>query len=88
MLPEKKHGIRELGGKNVLIFAIAIGEPTNPDATARLDANSRCLLAPIANDKKTIQDPSTGTASGSCAANYTLIDGDNHRDLTAGNPSG
>lgn len=85
---DEANGIRNLGGGNVLIFAIAIGEPTNADATARLDANSRCLLAQIANDKKTIEDPSTSTASGSCAAVYAVNDGDNHQDLTQTTPAG
>jgi hypothetical protein len=45
-------------------------------------------LAQIANDKKTIQDPSTNTASGSCAAVYAVNDGDNHQDLTQTTPAG
>src|SRR5262249_37772140 len=85
---DEANAIRNLGGGNVLIFAIAIGEPTNADATARLDANSRCLLAQIANDKKTIEDPSTNTASGSCAAVYAVNDGDNHGDLKLTTPAG
>jgi hypothetical protein len=85
---DEANAIRNLGGGNVIIFAIAIGEPTNADATARLDANSRCLLAQIANDKKTIEDPSTNTASGSCAAVYAVNDGDTHDDLKISTPAG
>jgi len=85
---DEANAIRNLGGGNVIIFAIAIGEPTNADATARLDANSRCLLAQIANDKKTIEDPSVNTASGSCAAVYAVNDGDNHQDLKQTTPAG
>ena len=85
---DEANAIRNLGGGNVLIFAIAIGEPTNADATARLDANSRCLLAQIANDKKTIEDPSTNAASGSCAAVYAVNDGDTHDDLKISTPAG
>ena len=77
--------IRELGGKNVIVFAIAIGPTTHPDATARLDANSRCLLAAIANDKTMLEDPSTNPGTGSCNAINTTPDGDNHSDLTGGN---
>ncbi len=85
---DEAHMIRALGGGNVLIFAIAIGEPTNPDATARLDANARCLLAQIANDKALIEDLSTNNAAGSCAAVYAVNDGDNHSDLTQTTPAG
>jgi hypothetical protein len=85
---DEANSIRNLGGGNVIIFAIAIGEPTNADATARLDANSRCLLAQIANDKKTIEDPSASTASGSCAAVYAVNDGDTHADLKISTPNG
>lgn len=85
---DEANAIRNLGGGNVIIFAIAIGEPTNADATARLDANSRCLLAEIANDKKTIEDPSASTASGSCAAVYAVNDGDTHADLKISTPNG
>ncbi len=85
---DEANAIRNLGGGNVLIFTIGIGEPTNADATARLDANSRCLLAQIANDKKTIEDPSANTASGSCAAVYAVNDGDNHQDLKQTTPAG
>jgi hypothetical protein len=85
---DEANAIRNLGGGNVIIFTIGIGEPTNADATARLDANSRCLLAQIANDKTTIEDPSTNTASGSCAAVYAVNDGDNHSDLKNSTPAG
>ena len=82
---EEARQIRELGGKNVIIFAIAIGPTTHPDATARLDANSRCLLAAIANDKTMLEDPSTNPGTGSCNGINTTPDGDNHSDLTGGN---
>jgi Putative Flp pilus-assembly TadE/G-like len=82
---EEARQIRELGGKNVVIFAIAIGPTTHPDATARLDANSRCLLAAIANDKAMLEDPSTNPGTGSCNAINTTPDGDNHSDLSGGN---
>lgn len=85
---DEAYKIRALAGGNVLIFVIGIGEPTNPDATARLDANSRCLLAQIANDQKLIEDPSTNQASGSCAAVYAVNDGDNHSDLIQSTPAG
>lgn len=81
--------IKNLDGGNVLIFAIAIGEPNNPDATARLDANARCLLALIANDKAIIEDPSTTNhATGGCNAVYAVNDGDDHSDLTKSTPAG
>lgn len=73
--------IRDLGAKNVLIFVIAIGEPTNPDATARLDANARCLLARIANDPSTLVSATPGPETGSCESVYTTPDSDNHLDL-------
>jgi von Willebrand factor type A domain-containing protein len=85
---DEANAIRNLGGANVIIFTIGIGEPTNADATARLDANSRCLLAQIANDETAIEDPSTDTASGSCAAVYAVNDGDNHGDLKLTTPAG
>lgn len=86
---DEANNIRNLGGGNdVLIFAIAIGEPTNPDATARLDANARCLLAQIANDKDLIENSSTDPATGSCKAVYAVNDGDNHSDLKAPTPLG
>jgi hypothetical protein len=65
--------IRQLGGGSVIVFVIAIGEPSNPDATARLDANARCLLARIANDPGTIV---------SCDNVYETRDGDSHKDLS------
>jgi hypothetical protein len=81
--------IRELGGGNVLIFVIAIGHPTlSNDATARLDANARCLLAQIANEKALIESASTNNATGSCAAVYNVGDGDNHADLKVATPAG
>jgi hypothetical protein len=84
---EEARQIKELGGGNAVVFAIAIGKPTPNDATARLDANSRCLLAAIANDKTLIEDPSTDPQSGSCNAVYTTLDQDPHSDLTgAGKP--
>jgi hypothetical protein len=79
---DEAHQIRELGGGSVVIFAIAIGEPTNPDATAKLDANARCLLAQIANDEALIESPSGSRGSGSCASVYETPDGDQHDDLT------
>ena len=82
---EEARQIRELGGKNVIVFAIAIGPTTHPDATARLDANSRCLLAAIANDKTMLEDLSTNPGTGSCNAINTTPDGDDHSDLTGGN---
>jgi hypothetical protein len=86
---DEANQIRNLGsGKDVLIFAIAIGEPTNADATARLDANSRCLLAQIANDGDLIENPSLDPATGSCAAVYAVNDGDNHSDLGQTTPAG
>jgi hypothetical protein len=84
---EEARQIKELGGGNTLIFAIAIGPGTHPDATARLDANSRCLLAAIANDKGLIEDTSMDPQSGSCNAVYTTPDQDPHSDLSgAGKP--
>lgn len=81
--------IKNLGnGKDVLIFAIAIGAATNPDATARLDANSRCLLAQIANDKDLIENTNMNQATGSCAAVYAVNDGDDHSDLRQTTPAG
>lgn len=80
--------IRTLGSGETVIFVIAIGEPTNPDATARLDANARCLLAQIANDKDLLANPSTNPATGSCAAVYAVNDGDDHSDLTRTTPAG
>ncbi|MGH7796830.1 MAG: pilus assembly protein TadG-related protein [Candidatus Binatia bacterium] len=85
---EEARQIKELGGGNAVIFAIAIGPPTDPDATARLDANARCLLAAITNDKNMIEDGSTNQESGSCNAVYTTPDQDPHSDLTgAGKPA-
>jgi hypothetical protein len=84
---EEARQIKELGGGNAVIFAIAIGPPTHNDATARLDANARCLLAAIANDKVLIEDTSTDPQSGSCNAVYSTPDQDPHNDLTgAGKP--
>jgi hypothetical protein len=84
---EEARQIKELGGRNAVIFAIAIGPATHADATARLDANSRCLLAAITNDKDTIEDPSTDQGSGSCNAVYSTPDQDPHNDLSgAGKP--
>jgi hypothetical protein len=60
---------------------IAIGPTTHPDATARLDANARCLLAAIANDKTMLEDSSTNQGTGSCNAVYKTPDGDDHNDL-------
>jgi len=86
---DEAHQIRELGGGNVVIFVIAIGEPTPLDATARLDANARCLLAQIANDKAMIEDPSSNQQTGGCAAVYTTTsDGDSHNDLKNTTPDG
>jgi len=84
---EEARQIKELGGANALIFAIAIGPSTHPDATARLDANSRCLLAAITNDQATLEDPSTNPGTGSCNAipGYITPDGDDHSDLTGVN---
>jgi hypothetical protein len=80
--------IRELGSGNVIIFVIAIGHPTlSNDATARLDANARCLLAQIANEKALIESTSTNNATGSCAAVYNVGDGDNHGDLKVTTPA-
>jgi hypothetical protein len=85
---DEAHQIRELGGGNVVIFAIGIGEPTNPDATARFDANGRCLLAQIANDKALIESPSASDQDGSCAAVYSTPDRDPHSDLQSSTPDG
>jgi hypothetical protein len=84
---EEARQIKELGGRNAVVFAIAIGPSTHADATARLDANSRCLLAAIANDKATLEDPSTDPGTGSCNAipGYITPDGDDHSDLTGVN---
>jgi Putative Flp pilus-assembly TadE/G-like/von Willebrand factor type A domain len=84
---EEARQIRELGDKNVVIFVIAIGPTTHPDTTARLDANARCLLAAIANDKTMLESPSTDQGTGSCNAipGYTTPDGDDHSDLTGVN---
>ena len=84
---EEARQIKELGGGNAVVFVIAIGPPTDNDATARLDANARCLLAAIANDKALIEDTSTDQQSGSCNAVYPTPDQDPHGDLTgAGKP--
>jgi hypothetical protein len=84
---EEARQIKELGGGNAVVFVIAIGPPTHNDATARLDANARCLLAAIANDKALIEDPSADPQSGSCNAVYPTPDQDPHADLTgAGKP--
>jgi hypothetical protein len=84
---EEARQIKELGGGNAVIFVIAIGPGTHPDATARLDANSRCLLAAIANDKTLIENASTDPQLGSCNAIYSTPDQDPHGDLTgAGKP--
>lgn len=85
---DEAHQIRELGGGNVVIFAIGIGEPTNPDATAKFDANARCLLAQIANDKALIESLSTSKQDGSCAAVYKTDDGDPHDGLKISTPAG
>jgi len=84
---EEARQIKELGGGNAIIFAIAIGPSTHPDTTARLDANSRCLLAAITNDQATLEDPSTNQGIGSCNAipGYITPDGDDHSDLTGVN---
>ena len=84
---EEARQIKELGGGNAVIFTIAIGPSTHADATARLDANARCLLAAISNDKDMIEDGSTNQQSGSCNAVYSTPDQDPHSDLTgAGKP--
>jgi hypothetical protein len=84
---EEARQIKELGGGNAVVFAIAIGPSTHNDATARLDANARCLLAAIANDKALIEDTSADPQSGSCNAVYPTPDQDPHSDLTgAGKP--
>lgn len=80
--------IRNLGEKNVVIFVIAIGEPTNQDSTARLDANARCLLARTANDPNTLLSGTPGPQSGSCESVYTTPDGDTHADLKQNWPCG
>jgi hypothetical protein len=84
---EEARQIKELGGGNAVIFAIAIGPATDPDTTARLDANSRCLLAAIANDQTMLEDTSTDPGTGSCNAipGYITPDGDDHSDLTGAN---
>ena len=82
------NAIRQLAGGNVVIFVIAVGEPFNPDATARLDANARCLLARMANDPGTIVSASPGDATGSCESVYRTPDGDTHSDLTKNWPCG
>jgi Putative Flp pilus-assembly TadE/G-like/von Willebrand factor type A domain len=84
---EEARQIRELGDKNVIIFVIAIGPTTHPDATARLDANARCLLSAIANDQTMLENPSADPGTGSCNAipGYTTPDGDDHSDLKGAN---
>jgi hypothetical protein len=82
---EEARLIRELGGNNVVVFVIAIGPTTHPDATARLDANARCLLAAIANDNTMLEDSSINQGTGSCNAVYKTPDGDDHSDLKNGN---
>jgi hypothetical protein len=79
---EESRQIKELGGGNAVVFVIAIGNTIPNDATGRLDANARCLLAAIANDKTLIEDSSTDWQSGSCNAVYTTLDQDPHADLT------
>ena len=84
---EEARQIKELGGGNATIFAIAIGPSTHNDAKARHDANSRCLLAAIANDQSLIENGSTDPQTGSCNAVYSTPDQDPHSDLTgAGKP--
>jgi hypothetical protein len=64
------------GGKDVIIFVIAIGQDLGPgtgEPQSSLDENAKCLLARIANDPGTI---------GICDSVYTTsADGDTHIDL-------
>jgi len=64
------------GGKDVVIFAIAIGKDTSTtDPQGSLDANAMCLLARIAND------PTTIDICKSPVPITTTVDGDTHADL-------
>ncbi len=71
------------GGKDVLVFAIAIGNdlgPGAPNPQSSMDENAKCLLARIANDPGTINN---------CNSVYTTtVDGDTHLDLTENWPCG
>jgi hypothetical protein len=71
------------GGKDVIVFAIAIGNdlgPSTSDPQASMDENAKCLLARIAND--------SGTVS-TCSSVYTTTaDGDTHLDLKENWPCG
>jgi hypothetical protein len=65
------------GGKDVVVFVIAIGQDLGPGTSnpqSSLDENAKCMLARIANDPGTI---------GMCNSRYTTTaDGDTHADLT------
>jgi hypothetical protein len=64
------------GGKDVVVFAISIGEdlgPGTPRPQASMDENAQCLLARIANDPASINI---------CNSVYTTTaDSDTHLDL-------
>src|SRR2546426_1646280 len=47
---DEAYQLRALGGGNVIVFTIGIGNPTGGTPDSRLDANARCLLGLIAND--------------------------------------
>ena len=75
--------IRNYGGQNVVIFAIAIGTDLGPNAAKpqeSLDANAKCLLARIAND------PTTIDICKSPVPITTTVDDDTHADLVEGWP--
>jgi hypothetical protein len=58
---------------DVVIFAIAIGQPDSSNPQSSLDANAKCLLARIANDPNSISN---------CSNIFTTtVDGDTHADL-------
>jgi hypothetical protein len=69
------------GGKDVVIFAIAIGKDTYAtDPQSSLDANAKCMLARITNDPNSISN---------CNNIFTTtVDGDTHADLIENWPCG
>jgi hypothetical protein len=82
------NALRALGSGNLIIFVIAIGEPDTGQPTWSLDANARCLLGLIANDRDIIEDLSSNQNTGSCAAIHPTSDGDTHDDLKNTTPGG
>jgi hypothetical protein len=78
------------GAHDVLVFAIAIGEPDLGAPQQSLDANAKCMLARIANATD-ILNAATGvvdTMTANCNARFTTNDGDTHADLVQAWPCG